>query len=85
MVLMAAVVVVSYIQYTISPEVIARLGTHYLYVTSFFVILGVLRYMQITFVEQNSGSPTKVVIKDTFMKLTILFWLVSFVVVAKYI
>jgi len=84
-VLMAGVVIVSYVQYTISPEVIARLGTEYLYLTSFFVILGVLRYMQITFVEQNSGSPTKVVIRDTFLKLTIMFWLLSFIGIAKFI
>jgi len=82
---MAGVVIVSYIQYTISPEVINRIGSHYLYLTSFFVILGVLRYMQITFVEQNSGSPTKVVIKDMFMKLTIAFWLISFIMIVKFI
>lgn len=83
MVLMAGVVIVSYIMYTISPEVTMRLGTEYLYLTSFFVILGILRYMQITFVEENSGSPTKVVIKDTFLKLTIFFWLLSFIGVVK--
>ena len=85
MVLMAGVVIVSYIQYTISPDVINRLGTHYLYLTSFFVILGVLRYMQITFVEQNSGSPTKVLIRDRFLKLTIVFWLLSFIMIVKLI
>ncbi|QOY55883.1 UbiA prenyltransferase family protein [Candidatus Sulfurimonas marisnigri] len=85
MVLMAGVVVVSYIQYTISPEVILRLDTNYLYITSFFVILGVLRYMQITFVEQDSGSPTKVVIRDRFLKLTIIFWLLSFIGITKLI
>lgn len=85
MVLMAGVVIVSYIQYTISPEVIQRLDTHYLFLTSFFVILGVLRYMQITFVEQNSGSPTKVVIRDKFLKLTIIFWLLSFIGITKLI
>jgi len=85
MVLMAGVVIVSYIQYTISAEVISRLGSHYLYLTSFFVILGVLRYMQITFVEQDSGSPTRIVIKDMFMKLTIIFWLISFFIIVKFI
>ena len=83
MVLMAGVVIVSYIMYTISPEVTARLGTEYLFLTSFFVILGILRYMQITFVEEDSASPTKVVIKDTFLKLTIFFWLLSFVGIVK--
>ncbi|MDD3441676.1 UbiA prenyltransferase family protein [Sulfurimonas denitrificans] len=83
MVLMAGVVIVSYIQYTISPEVIHRIGTEYLYLTSFFVILGILRYMQITFVEQDSASPTKIIIRDTFLKLTITLWLISFLVIAK--
>jgi len=83
MVLMAGVVIVSYIQYTISPEVIERIGTEHLYITSFFVILGILRYMQITFVEQDSGSPTKIIIRDTFLKLTIALWLISFLIVVK--
>lgn len=83
MVLMAGVVIVSYLMYTISPQVEGRLGTEYLYLTSFFVILGIFRYMQITFVEEDSGSPTKVVIRDKFLKLTILFWLISFIAITK--
>lgn len=83
MVLMAGVVIMSYIQYTISRDVIERLDTNYLYLTSFFVILGIFRYMQITFVEQDSGSPTKVVIRDRFLKLTIFLWLVTFIGITK--
>ncbi len=76
MVLMAGVVIVSYILYTVSSEV--RIHSEHLYLTSFFVILGVMRYMQITFVEESSGSPTKIVLKDRFLQLTILLWLISF-------
>lgn len=83
MTLMAGVVVLSYIMYTVSPEVIARLGTHKLYFTSFFVILGILRYMQLTFVLQNSGSPTKLVLKDRFLQLVLIGWLLSFYLIAK--
>lgn len=85
MVLMAGVVIVSYILYTVSADVVSRIGTEYLFITSFFVILGVLRYMQITFVEQNSGSPTKIVLKDRFLQFTILFWLLSFVIIVKFV
>lgn len=85
MVLMAGVVIVSYIQYTISEDVIERLGTSNLYLSAFFVILGILRYMQITFVEEDSGSPTKIVLRDRFLKLTILFWLLSFVIIVQFI
>jgi len=85
MVLMSGVVILSYLQYTVSPEVIIRLGSEYLYLTAFFVILGILRYMQITFVEQASGSPTKIVLKDRFLQITILFWLLSFIGIAKFL
>lgn len=84
MVLMAGVVIVSYIQYTISEDVIERLGTSNLYLSAFFVILGILRYMQITFVEEDSSSPTKIVLRDRFLKLTILFWLLSFIAIVQF-
>jgi len=84
MVLMAGVVIMSYILYTISSEVQNRLNTHYLYLTSFFVVLGIMRYMQITFVEENSGSPTKVVLKDRFLQITIALWLIAFMIIVKY-
>ncbi|KIM09346.1 MAG: prenyltransferase UbiA [Sulfurovum sp. PC08-66] len=83
MVLMSAVIVVSYILYCVSPEVTLRLHTRYLYITSFFVILGILRYMQITFVEEKSGSPTKVLLKDKFLQATILLWITSFYFIVK--
>lgn len=75
---MSAVIIGSYIQYTVSEEVVQRLGTHYLYLTSMFVILGIMRYMQITFVQGASGSPTTIFLKDRFLQLTILLWLLAF-------
>jgi len=83
MVFMSGVIVVAYILYTVSDDVIARFGTHYLFLTTFFVILGIMRYMQLTFVEQNSGNPTKIVLKDRFLQSAILLWLISFFVVVK--
>jgi decaprenyl-phosphate phosphoribosyltransferase len=79
MTIMASVVIVSYLLYTTSIEVINRINSEYLYLTSFFVILGVLRYMQISFVENNSGSPTKILYKDKFMLINILVWVFSFI------
>ncbi len=84
MTLMASVTVVSYILYTVSEEVIQRLGTDKLYITSFFVVLGFLRYMQITFVERNSADPVKVLMEDRFLQIIVLLWLVSFFVIVKY-
>ena len=79
MTIMTAVVIVSYILYTTSAEVIERTQSEYLYLTSLFVLLGVLRYLQISIVENNSGSPTKIMLKDKFIILTLLSWVLSFV------
>ncbi|MEM1000963.1 MAG: UbiA prenyltransferase family protein [Bacteroidota bacterium] len=79
MVITATLTIVGYISYCISEEVTTRLDTHDLFFTVIFVILGILRYMQITFVEEKSGSPTKVLIRDLFLQLVILGWLVTFV------
>lgn len=78
MMIMASVVIVAYTLYTTSAEVVARVGSQYLYLTAFFVILGILRYMQITFVLQDSGSPTRIVLKDRFLQLTLLGWIATF-------
>lgn len=74
----AAVIVVAYIMYTVSAEAVQHFESKYLYSTTLFVIAGIMRYLQITIVEQNSGSPTKILIKDKFILLTILCWIISF-------
>ena len=84
MVLMSAVTIVSYILYTVSNDVIERLKTENLYLTSIFVILGIIRYMQISFVEKKKEDPTKIVLKDKFLQLTILLWIVSFFSIVNY-
>ncbi len=75
MAIMASVVIVAYIIYSTSAEVTERVNNEYLYLTSFFVILGVLRYLKIAFVNKDSGSPTKIVSKDRFMQLILLGWI----------
>ena len=78
MAIMASVVIVAYTIYTTSDAVVERLHSEYLYLTALFVILGVLRYLQVTFVLKDSGSPTRIVLKDRFMQLTLLGWVISF-------
>jgi len=75
---MASVVIFSYISYTIADSVQERLDTDYLYLTVIFVIIGIFRYFQITFVEENSGSPTKIMINDRFSQINIAIWLATF-------
>jgi len=76
--LLSAVVIVAYIMYTVSPEVTERFSSDYLFITTIFVIAGVMRYLQIIFVENKSGSPTRIFIKDKFILITIAGWILSF-------
>lgn len=76
--MISGVSMVSYIMYTISEEVTSRLHSDHLYFTAIFVIAGILRYLQITLVENNSGSPTKILLTDRFIMFTVLSWVLSF-------
>ncbi|HWB90877.1 MAG TPA: decaprenyl-phosphate phosphoribosyltransferase [Puia sp.] len=76
--LVSAVIIVAYLMYTMSAEVIARLGTYRLYYTCVFVMAGLMRYLQIIYVSADSGSPTKVLYKDRFIQATLLLWCISF-------
>ena len=79
MAIMASVVIVAYIMYSTSKEIIEKFHNDYLYISSIFVILGILRYLQISFVYEDSGSPTKIVLKDRFIQLVILGWIMYFI------
>ena len=74
----ASVTLVCYIMYTVSPDVTEHFQNEYLYLTSVFVILGLLRYIQIAVVDEKSGDPTKVVLYDRFTQLIILGWGLTF-------
>ena len=79
--LVCAVIIVAYFMYTMSPEVLQRLGTYRLYYTCLFVLAGIMRYLQIIYINAASGSPTKILYKDRFIQITILLWIASFYVI----
>lgn len=76
-----SVTLVCYIMYTVSPEVTAHFRTHHLYLTSIFVLVGLLRYIQIAVVDEQSGDPTKVILRDRPTQLIVLGWLLAFLVI----
>ena len=77
-VMLSAVTLVAYIMYTLSPEVIARVGNSHVYVTSLFVFLGLMRYLQLALVFESTGNPTMIMLKDNPTRLTVLGWLLTF-------
>ncbi|WEK37712.1 MAG: decaprenyl-phosphate phosphoribosyltransferase [Candidatus Pseudobacter hemicellulosilyticus] len=75
--LFCAILIVSYINYTVGGSLYKQYG-HRLYYTSLFVIAGIMRYLQITFIHNKAGSPTEILYKDRFIQCTLLLWIASF-------
>lgn len=76
--LFCAIIIVVYILYTVDTPTYIHFKAYRLYYTSLFVIAGVMRYLQITFVQEKSGSPTEILYKDRFIQVTLLLWIISF-------
>ncbi|MBR2253874.1 MAG: decaprenyl-phosphate phosphoribosyltransferase [Prevotella sp.] len=75
-----SVMLVCYIMYTVDDDVVAQFNSPYIYLTSIFVMMGLLRYMQLAIVDEDTGDPTKVLLKDRIIQSLVLGWLLSFLV-----
>ena len=75
-----SVMLVCYIMYTVDDDVVAQFNSPYIYLTSIFVIMGLLRYMQLAIVDEDTGDPTKVLLKDRIIQSLVLGWLLSFLI-----
>ncbi|MFY0675453.1 MAG: UbiA prenyltransferase family protein [Bacteroidia bacterium] len=73
--MLGGILVVTYSIYVLSGQTQARFQSEYLYLTVIFILAGVLRYLQITLVEHDSGSPVKLLYTDKFLQITIFLWL----------
>ncbi|SMG41859.1 4-hydroxybenzoate polyprenyltransferase [Marivirga sericea] len=77
--MLAGILIVCYIMYSISEDVMGRQHSDQVYLTSIFVIAGILRYLQIILVENKRWSPTRVLYKDPFIIGTVFLWAASFI------
>jgi 4-hydroxybenzoate polyprenyltransferase len=69
---------VVYLIYSVSEDVIARIGSDKLYITSLFVFLGIMRYLQISVVDQKAGDPVSTLFKDRFLQVVVILWVITF-------
>jgi len=74
-------VVVMYMLYSFSTEVSTKLGTDMLFLTIPFVIYGVFRYLYLIHKEECGGSPTKVLISDMPILVTVVLWILTVIMV----
>lgn len=78
---LASIIMVCYVMYTVSDEVISRMGSNYVSLTSIFVLAGIIRYLQLTLVDAKSGSPTDILINDRFIQCCLAGWIINFVII----
>lgn len=55
---------VSYALYTMSPDVVLKLGTPHLNLTIPFVIYGLLRYLYLVYARNEGGNPSSTILGD---------------------
>jgi len=69
--------VVAYAFYTLSPEVMEKLGTRYMDLTIPFVLYGIFRYLYLIHQKKEGGRPTRMLLTDKPILINIVLWLVS--------
>lgn len=79
---LAAAVIGFYALFTVSDYAIERYESAYLYVTTFWVAIGVIRYLQVVIALGRHGSPTEIALLDRAMQVVAAGWLATFVLVA---
>ncbi len=66
--------IVSYALYTVAPETVERFGTDALIYGTVFVIYGMLRYLALINNPENGGNPSKMLLKDRPLLITVAAW-----------
>ncbi len=74
----SSILIVSYLLFITSEDVVERYPSNSLMLTFIFVLIGVLRYNQITYVYNKSGSPVKLLFRDTFLQVILVCWGILF-------
>lgn len=78
LVLICTTTIVAYLMYSLSPEVMMRLESEEIYYTAVFVVAGIIRYLQLIFVHNDTGTPTRLLYEDRFIQGSLLLWVLSF-------
>jgi 4-hydroxybenzoate polyprenyltransferase len=75
--IVAGATLVSYMIYTASAEVEAKLGTPYLYLTVPFVAFGILRYLYLIDERNEGGDPAQVLLRDRPLMIAVALWILT--------
>jgi 4-hydroxybenzoate polyprenyltransferase len=73
--------VLAYTLYTVAPDTVAKVGSEGLMVTVPVVLYGLFRYLYLLHRHELGGSPTRVLVTDRPLLITVIVWLVVAAVV----
>jgi decaprenyl-phosphate phosphoribosyltransferase len=79
---LAASVIGFYALFTVSDYAIERYHSQDLYLTTFWVAVGILRYLQVVLAHGHQGGPTEIALGDRFMQVVVAGWAATFIVIA---
>jgi decaprenyl-phosphate phosphoribosyltransferase len=79
---LAASVIGFYALFTVSAYAMERYHSDNLYLTTFFVAIGILRYLQLILAHATQQSPTEIAVTDRFMQAAVAGWALAFALVA---
>jgi len=73
----ATITITAYLLYSIDPGVEKALGTDWIMYSSMFVLMGIIRFIQISDqgLHEGEGDPTTLLFKDRFLQGTICCWI----------
>jgi len=73
----ATITITAYLLYSIDPGVEKALGTDWIMYSSMFVLMGIIRFIQISDqgLHECEGDPTTLLFKDRFLQGTICCWI----------
>jgi decaprenyl-phosphate phosphoribosyltransferase len=80
---LAASVIGFYALFTVSAYAIERYDSDNLYLTTFWVAVGVLRYLQVVLAHGHQGGPTEIALGDRFMQVVVVGWAATFVAITS--
>ena len=75
--IVAGATLVSYMIYTASAEVEAKLGTRHLYLTVPFVAFGILRYLYLIDERNEGDDPAQLLTRDKPLLLAVTLWIAA--------
>jgi 4-hydroxybenzoate polyprenyltransferase len=76
--LLAGCTIVFYLMYCMLDTVTNRMGSDKIYYTAFLVVIGIIRFLQLIMVHQDSRSPIQILMNDHFLQAVLLLWIATF-------